>query len=153
DIVHPDDRAIFRSAAIDAGTGRARKDVGYRLRRGDGAWIDVWQIIEPIQGGSDDGMRWQSTLQDVTDQKQFEKKIGRLNRVYAVLSGINALIVREHDRNALFRDACRIAVEAGQFRLAWIGVVDREAMQVKPIVWHGGGDDYIGLMPMGLDEH
>jgi diguanylate cyclase (GGDEF)-like protein len=61
--------------------------------------------------------------------------------------------VREHDRDALFRDACRIAVGAGQFRLAWIGIVDRDAMQVKPIAWQGAGDDYISLMPLGLDEH
>ena len=154
DILHPDDRALFRATSIQAGIERARKDVGYRLRRADGAWIHVWQVIEPLESraGADEGMRWFSTLQDITEQKQAENRIGRLNRVYAVLSGINALIVRVRDRDELFRDACRIAVEAGQFKLAWIGIVDREAMQVKPIAWHGAGEDYIRLMPLGLDE-
>jgi hypothetical protein len=44
--------------------------------------------------------------------------------VYAVLSGINTLIVRVHNRDALFREACRTAVEAGAFKMAWIGVID-----------------------------
>jgi diguanylate cyclase (GGDEF)-like protein len=82
-------------------------------------------------------LRWFSTLQDVTEQKQAEEKISRLNRVYAVLSRINGLIVRVRDRDELFREACRIAVEAGQFPLVWIGVVDRRDQRVKAVAWAG----------------
>ena len=80
------------------------------------------------------------------------EKIERLTRVYAVLSGINALIVRVRDRDELFREACRVAVEAGEFRMAWLGVVDRQAMQVKPVAWQGVGSDYIQLMPLELSD-
>ncbi|TMG82624.1 MAG: EAL domain-containing protein [Betaproteobacteria bacterium] len=154
DIVHPDDRAAFRSAAIEAAKTGARTDVEFRLRRADGSWINIWEVIEPIPGvvGARLGKRWFSTLQDVTQQKRAEEKIQRLNRVYAVLSGINALIVRVRDRDELFREACRIAVDAGQFPLAWIGVVDQDVKQVKPVAWHGLGDDYIQLMPLGLEQ-
>jgi diguanylate cyclase (GGDEF)-like protein/PAS domain S-box-containing protein len=68
--------------------------------------------------------------EDITEQKRAEVKIARLNRVYAVLSGINALIVRVHDRDELFREACRIAVEEGGFRMALVGIVDRSAMTI-----------------------
>src|SRR5580765_8132578 len=51
--------------------------------------------------------------EDITEKKQAAAKIRGLNRVYAVLSGINALIVRAADRDALLRGACRTAVEAG----------------------------------------
>ena len=153
-IVHPDDRAAFRSAAIEAAKTGARTDVEFRLRRADGSWIDIWEVIEPIPGvvGARLGKRWFSTLQDVTQQKRAEQRIQRLNRVYAVLSGINALIVRVRDRDELFREACRIAVDAGQFPLAWIGVVDQDMKLVKPVAWHGLGDDYIQLMPLGLEQ-
>jgi len=36
---------------------------------------------------------------------------------YAVLSGINATIVRVREREELLREACRIVVRAGGFRL------------------------------------
>jgi hypothetical protein len=111
-------------------------------------------VIEPLQGQADaEGeARWFSTLQDVTERWLAEEKIHRLTRVYAVLSGINALIVRARDRDELFREACRIAVEAGKFKLAWLGVVDREAALVKPVAWHGVEQDYIRAMPLGMNE-
>ena len=38
------------------------------------------------------------SMVDITERKRAEIKIRRLNRVYAVLSGINALIVRVQHR-------------------------------------------------------
>src|SRR5439155_405969 len=154
DLLHPDDREGFRATAIEAVRTGMRKDVEYRLRRADGEWSRVRQVIEPLQSQADaeGGARWFSTLQDVTEHRLAEEKILRLTRVYAVLSGINGLIVRVRDRDELFRDACRVAVEAGKFKLAWVGVVDREAALVKPIAWHGGEDDYFQLMPLALNE-
>jgi diguanylate cyclase (GGDEF)-like protein len=90
--------------------------------------------------------------QFLTRQEQ-QRHIARLNRIYAVLSGINSTIVRVRDREELFREACRIAVQAGGFRLAWIGLVGEEADRVKPVAWGGTGEDYIGMMPLGLDEN
>ncbi|TMH10011.1 MAG: response regulator, partial [Betaproteobacteria bacterium] len=154
DLLHPDDRERFRATAIEAGRAGMRKDLEYRLRRVGGGWSQVRQVIEPLQSQADSEAetRWFSTLQDVTEHRLAEEKILRLTRVYAVLSGINALIVRVRDRDELFRDACRIAVEAGKFKLAWLGVVDREAARVKPVAWHGGEEDYFRLMPLGLNE-
>ncbi len=72
DIVHPDDHARFRAKAIEAGREGARMDVEYRLRRADGTWIQLRQVIEPLQSQTDaeGGTRWFSTLQDVTEQKR-----------------------------------------------------------------------------------
>jgi len=139
DILHPDDRARFRNLSIAAGVSGTRFDVEYRLRRADGAWVDMRQAIEPIPGtaGADGRMRWFCTLQDVTDQKKVETKVRRLNRVYAVLSGINSLIVRAHDRDELFREACRIAVDAGAFRMAWIGVIDPQTLDGEVVATYG----------------
>jgi len=47
----------------------------------------------------------------------------KLNRVYAMLSGINALLVRVSDREQLLRESCRIAVEQGRFEAAWCGLI------------------------------
>jgi diguanylate cyclase (GGDEF)-like protein/PAS domain S-box-containing protein len=68
--------------------------------------------------------------EDITDQKRGERRIKQLNRVYAVLSGINALIVRVRDRDELFREACRIALEQGEFRMALLCLVDQGARTI-----------------------
>ena len=47
------------------------------------------------------------------------EKLRRLNRLYTVLSQTNKAIVHAADRDSLFRDICRIAVECGGF--GWPG--------------------------------
>src|SRR5947207_9071472 len=77
DLLHPEDRARFRSTAIEAGRKGAREEVEYRLKRADGAWIHVLQVSEPLQSQGGDGgrKRWFSTLQDVTEQKQAQEEL------------------------------------------------------------------------------
>ena len=70
-------------------------------------------------------------MHDVTRQVHQQAKIVRLNRLHAVSSSINAAVLRLRDREQLFREACRIAVEHGHFAMAWIGVV--EAGRASPV--------------------
>ena len=80
-------------------------------------------------------------IRDITARKLAEDKIKRLNRVYAVLSGINSLIIRVHNRQELFTEACRIAVDQGRFGLAWIGLVDHTTFDVTSVACAGHGAD------------
>ena len=75
---------------------------------------------------------------EVIERKEQERKVARLSRFSAVLSGINSAIVRIHDRNALFHEACRIAVNLGAFGMAWVGVID-PVTQVGQVVASSGG--------------
>src|SRR3989449_9068415 len=155
DIVHPEDREALRAKSIEAGATGRRVDIEYRLRREGAEWIHVRQVIEPLGGQPDPGSaeRWFSTLQDITDQKRAEDRIKRLNRVYAMLSGINTLIVRVRDREELYREACRMAVAAGQFRMAWIGVVDQQSGLVKPVASAGEVGDFFESAPLAVIEN
>jgi diguanylate cyclase (GGDEF)-like protein/PAS domain S-box-containing protein len=85
-------------------------------------------------------------LRDITERTENDKRIRRLNRVYAVLSGINTLIVRVHQRDELFREACRVAVEHGHFKMAWIGIVDRSAMKIVPLASAGAEAEFLTLV-------
>jgi diguanylate cyclase (GGDEF)-like protein/PAS domain S-box-containing protein len=75
---------------------------------------------------------------DVTERLLAQDKIMRLSRIYAVSSGINAAIARIHTRDALFDEVCRIAVQVGAFKTAWIGVFERDAPEGRVVAWCGG---------------
>jgi diguanylate cyclase (GGDEF)-like protein/PAS domain S-box-containing protein len=145
DRVHPDDRAVVREKTIDVRGNDHRAEIDYRLRHVDGTWMHMRQVIEPVgsrmEAGSSD--RRFSTLQDVTEQRKAQEKIERLNRVYAVLSGINAIIVRVRDRRELCAQACRVAVEHGGFGIAWIGTYDAATQVITPTAWSGMGEGAI----------
>ena len=93
------------------------------------------------------------STRDITQRKRTELEMSRinqdllaseirinyLNRVHVVLSGINALIVRVHDRDELFRGACRIAVEDGGFYFAFVAWLDPATSKIVPVAM--AGDD------------
>ncbi|OGA56309.1 MAG: hypothetical protein A3G81_34040 [Betaproteobacteria bacterium RIFCSPLOWO2_12_FULL_65_14] len=76
----------------------------------------------------------------------------RLNRVYAVLSGINTAIIRTRERQELFEDACRIAVEHGGFRMAWVGLLDANGLDVTPAARAGLDDGYLDKIRLTARE-
>ena len=107
----------------------------------NGSLIDVSLTISPILDAHGHVIGASKIARDITERKRADVKIRRLNRVYAVLSSVNGLIVRVRSRDELFRDACRIAVEAGKFKLAWLGIVDwrGNARENGRVAWGGRG--------------
>jgi signal transduction histidine kinase len=81
-----------------------------------------------------------------------EAAILRLSRLYAVLSGTNHAIVRANDRDTLFSNICRGAVEHGGFRMVWIGLIDDESGMVKPVSWHGANNGFLDEIRISMRE-
>ncbi len=130
--VHPDD-----SARVEEGFARMFStgvlDLQFRVLRPDRTMRWVRFRGFPIRDAQGKLLRVAGLTEDISEMKQQQERITRLNRVLAVLSGINSAIVRIRQRPALFEEACRIAVEDGQFALAWIGCSDGQ--QLVPLAW------------------
>jgi hypothetical protein len=89
---------------------------------------------------------------DISVRMREEAHIRQLNRVYSVLSDINQTIVREKDSQAMLEAACRIAVEKGQFRMAWIGMADPATGVLEPVASSGVIDDYLHRVKIDLQD-
>jgi PAS domain S-box-containing protein len=76
-ILHPDDRAALRAKFIEAEIKGTRTNIEYRLRRADGAWIQVRQVMEPLEGRAqpDGKTHWFNTFQDVTEQNRIAEEL------------------------------------------------------------------------------
>jgi diguanylate cyclase (GGDEF)-like protein/PAS domain S-box-containing protein len=136
DAIHPEDREQAL-CSFQEGTKSGRFDYQYRIVRPDGEvrWIRTRGY--PINDSSGTLIRIASIAVDISERKKGEAKLDRINRVYAILSGINSLIVRVRHRQELFNEACRIAVEHGNFGTAWIGLFDSSTLETVEVAWSG----------------
>lgn len=85
-------------------------------------------------------------------QKRAEEEVQRLNRLYTVLSRTNEMIIRVQGPQELFDDACRIAVEQGLFKMAWVGVVDEKTHEVKLVSSYGETSTYLQTARFSVDD-
>jgi diguanylate cyclase (GGDEF)-like protein len=104
---------------------------------------DLHHVFAALVDDSPEAWHHENDIVAGTEQRRAEIRIKRLTRVYTVLSQINALIVRVRNRKELFRETCRIAVDAGAFRMAWIGVVDSQTLEGKVLAWCGGEEGFV----------
>ena len=74
---------------------------------------------------------------DRTKRKGAEDRLKRLNRLYAMVTGISTSMVRVRDRADLFNRSCQTAVEHGEFEMAWIAVIDPKEHRIVPMAWAG----------------
>lgn len=89
-------------------------------------------------------------IKDITERKKAEEKLKKANRLYTVLSNVNQSIVRINDKQQLFDEVCRIAVEDGNFKMVWIGMVNEATQKVEPVASLGAAGDYLAEIDIDL---
>lgn len=72
-----------------------------------------------------------------------EARVQRLTQLYKALSEINQAIIRMSEEADLFPLICRVAVEFGGARMAWIGVLDADDERIVPAEHYGVGTEYL----------
>lgn len=90
----------------------------------------------------------------ITDRKNQERKIVRLSRIRGIMSAINAAIIRIADRSVLIREICRIAVEHGQFRMAWLGYAEHGTTAFTSVasVQRVGASSSVAVSPADIPD-
>jgi signal transduction histidine kinase len=91
-------------------------------------------------------------LRDFTERKDTDEQLLRLNRLYSVLSKVNEAIIRIHDQGKLYEQVCRIAVEEGLFKMAWVGITDPETHEVRPAAQWGDIGGYLDTIRVVADD-
>lgn len=93
-------------------------------------------------------------LHDITEKKRAEAALRRANRALRMISLCNQHVVRARDEGGLLREVCRILVEQGGYRLAWVGYAERdEEHTVRPVALHGFGEAYVRTARISWGEN
>jgi diguanylate cyclase (GGDEF)-like protein/PAS domain S-box-containing protein len=128
--VHPDDVPASRAVLARLARGETITDFTNRLRHADGSYRSIEWVIRRA------GKSVYAAARDVTARERQEEEIRFLTRIYSTLSETNQHIVRCTDERTLFADICRIAVDFGGMKLAWIGKEDANG-RIRPIATYG----------------
>ena len=140
-ITHPEDRAIAASIPQEI-LAKGATDVEYRIVRPDGSTRCIRSRGRAIRDEQGNVVRLDGIVTDITEAREYRERILRLSRIRAVLSGINALTVRERNRQKLLEGVCRIAVEQGQLRMAWIGFLQPDG-GIRPAASFGVDEGFL----------
>ena len=73
-----------------------------------------------------------------------KNEILRLNRALRLLSNCNKALIHASTEAQLLQDVCRLIVEVGNYRMAWVGFAEQdEARSVRPVAQYGYDDGYL----------
>lgn len=79
-----------------------------------------------------------------TERSQAEQELHRLNRALKTLNECNQVLVRATEESEFLHHMCRIVVEVGGYRLAWVGLAEPdEARAIRPVAQAGFEAGYL----------
>ena len=100
----------------------------------------------------DDRKYFQGIVRDISERKEAASKLLHANQLLALRGQVNRAIIRAKDRRRLFQDICDAAVEAGEMRMAWVGLVDEKSRTVRPACQAGQAAGYLDHITISIDD-
>jgi len=113
--------------------GEFRSEGLHQRKDGSQFPVEMSACVIAVEGGQ----ITQTITRDITERRAHLAEIERMNRLYVALSQVNQSIVRAHTREELFAEMCRVLIDFGGFKLAWIGLVNPATQQVEIAARHG----------------
>ena len=137
DAVLPEDRHLLRLAREIRGAGQV-SDVEYRILSTDGQTRWIRDRGYPVRNDAGVLDRVVGTARDVTDSKLAQLALASTNRALKMLSRSSIAMNRIHDETGLLAEVCRVAVEVGGYRMAWVGYAQDDAEKSIQAMAHAG---------------
>ncbi len=122
-------------------------------------------IIEPVQIKT--GRRWVQTDKipyrdgqgnfigvigfsvDITERRQAEAELIRLNKVLKALSDSSQAAIRSKDEKEYLDEVCKIIIEDCGYKMTWIGLAEHdEAKSVRPVAYSGFEEGYLETLKL-----
>ncbi len=93
------------------------------------------------------------TFQDITEHKHLKDALSINVRELQMLSEINGALLRATTEEELLSEYCRILVETGNYRMAWVGFAEPGPQRrILPVAHCGHEDGYLKIVNLTWDE-
>jgi PAS domain S-box-containing protein len=143
-VVHPEDREYAMQRYNEVVREGKLYDLECRVIRPDGSVRFVQSMGQAIKSQNGAVVRLVGALLDITERKQTEDNLARLNRTLQTLYRCNQALVHATDEYELLQAVCRILVEVGGLRMAWVGYRELDLEKtVRPVARAGYDQGYV----------
>lgn len=136
--IHPDDlERVSRNRQIAIEGGQPFY-IDYRIVRTDGEirHLDGRGFATCDEHGKP--LRLSGAVQDVTERKRAELALADANRALQMLTRCHDELIRAENEGNLLASICRVVVDIGGYRLAWVGYAQQDANKTIAPQAHAG---------------
>ncbi|NWG18620.1 MAG: PAS domain S-box protein [Chloroflexi bacterium] len=106
--------------------------IQYRLHHRDGSWRWMEAVATDLSADSNAIVLH---YRDITQHRNTEDALLRLNQAYRMLSDCNQALMRATDEGDLLQRVCQIIVTVGNYRFAWVGLNESDGL--RPVAQAG----------------
>jgi len=123
----------------------AIRDISEHRRMGDELKSAYLFLDERVKERTADLLKANTELEQEIEQRlHAEVMLRKVNRALKALSDCNRILVHAVDEDELLNEVCRIIVDEGGYRLAWVGFAEEnEEKNVKPVAQAGYENGYL----------
>jgi len=138
DLLSSQSRTLFERQFPVLKALRLVENLEFELLRKDGSALSVLLSATALTDKRGQFVMSRSTLYDITERKRAETALRRMNRALRVLSAVNSELMHMDEEYGLLEAICRLSVELGGYRMAWVGFgLQNEARTVHPVAQSG----------------
>ena len=122
-------------------------------KNGEEFWIEL--DIVPITDVTGFFTHWVAVERDITKRKSNELEMTRLNRALRLLSACNDALMHIKNEQQLINKICKLAVEMGGYRMAWVGyALDDATKSIVPAGSYGDKGKFLDKLNINWsDDH
>ena len=136
--LHPEDKWVinYRLKAI---AEKRDHELEYRMISADGRTVWLKDIVTVSKK-----LKLRGIMVDITERKRTETEYQKIDRALRTLSMCNQAIMFSKRESELLNEICRIIVEVGGYRFAWIGFAENDKNKsVRPVAYSGYEGGYL----------
>ena len=143
EMLPPDAAAIIHEALAEADqTGVSYGRLIHLDTPSGKRWFEL--SIAKKANGDDAHTRFITLSRDVSNRVEAELSLRKTQRALRMLSDCNNAVARAGSEEELLHDVCRLVIQSGGYRMAWIGFASQDAEQsVRPVVHWGFEEKYL----------
>ncbi len=146
------DRYYRLEKQVFAGLPVAHEIQPIMRKNGQAGWVDNRKY--PIRNLDNEIVGLFGVARDITRSIEAEQSEHKVQRARRLLSDCNFVLASADSETELLSEICRVMVESGGYRMAWIGSAEQDPGQtIRPLVSWDSNDGYLTDIQISWDEN